>query len=769
VLPAALIQATIRFRLLIAAGASVAGVIPSHVAALAAGVTRAMFLSKTKIVLAVLFAVSLIAAEAEPPRRERSPRRARVAEPQPPNREAKPSQGAGKENNDAIAYRGRILGPDGKPVAGANVYYHFITDEEEPLPVRTTTDSQGRLSFTLTPKDVPLSADAITFDPFKSGAVVVKADGLTFAWRAAAGKSGELNLQLSRDDVPLEGRILDLQGKPLAGLRVAALNAAAPDQGDLSPFVKALESGKPFYEARHTHLPNILFNRNSGRPVTALLPATTTDADGRFRLRGFAREQLVDLRVEGPAIATQHLLVLTRARAAGSAQVRTPPGSKDQPRVVVFWNGFDHAMSPGLTVVGTVRDRSSGRAIPRAVVDGFSFPEGTTLVARWRGPATVADDQGRYQLTGLPRGKENGIYIRPPRDQAYLPDAKQVPSSETLAQATVDVALNPGVWVDVTATDKGTGKPVLGYITYGVFPEKGDTEPRFHNPYSNLMSIYTNGTFRFVAVPAKALVVFRAGRDEYPIAREAFTNPRPSNVPSGFEAFATINPKPGDEPVKVAFTLSAERVVKGTLIGPDGQPLIGALAAGLGHDWFNGGLPCSTAEFTAVGLDPARPRLLCFVHVKKKLAGSVVVRGDEKTPVTVKLQPWGTVSGRLLDGNGKPIKNASLAFIPVPIGKPDQPRPLDTGLHVIFREPDAPLWTDAEGRFRVERLIPGLKYNLALTDGTVDFTPAALLGPEGAMDLTKIKWAGLAFSNLVLRPGETKNLGDVKLQPFPKK
>jgi RNA polymerase sigma factor (sigma-70 family) len=781
-LPRALAQAAVRSGLLVAAGESAGGVIPARVAALAAGVARGMFLTKTKIALAALLAVSLFAAgagvlahhalaarEAEPPRPAESPRRARVAELQPPKQAARPSQDVGEDDPDAVSYRGRVLDPDGKPVAGAKVYYHFITREDEPIPVRTATDSQGRFSFTLTRKDVPLSADAIQADPRKIGQVIVKADGFTFAWRTATGKAEELNLQLGQDEAPMEGRMVDLQGKPLAGLRVSTLSVFAPEKGDLSAFVKALESGESLYQAVWPHVPNYLRNPIIGRSLAGFLPVTTTDADGRFRLRGFARERLVELRVEGPAIETQDLFVVTRARPAGSARMLNPARIKDlpifgpDPRVLVFWNGFDHAIAPGQTVVGTVRDRTTGRAIPRAIVESYALA-GTRL-SQNTSYSTAADDQGRYRFTGLPRGKGNRIRIRPPRDQAYIPIVKNVPPSETFAQATVDVSLSPGVWVDVTAADKSTGKPVPGYVSYFVLPEKWDAESRFSAPYAdaydNMMAIRNDGTFRFVAVPGKAVVAFRTDWSKYPIAREAATIRLPSGLaPSNFQAFTAIHPKRGDDPVKVAFTLSAERVVKGTLIDPDGQPLAGALAAGLRHDWLtDGDWPLSTAEFTVLGLDPARPRLLCFVHPDRKLAGSVVVRGDEQNPVTVRLQPWGTVSGRLLDANGKPIKNARLAFVSVPVGKPDLPRPLDTGLHVIYRsayEPSQDPQTDAEGRFRIERIVPGLKYNLARYD------------PDGAVDFAEIKWTGLAFSNLVLKPGETKDLGDARLQPFPK-
>jgi RNA polymerase sigma factor (sigma-70 family) len=57
-----LVNATVRFGLSVAAGGPAAAAIPSHVAALAAGVTRTMFMTKARIATAVLLAVGLIVA-----------------------------------------------------------------------------------------------------------------------------------------------------------------------------------------------------------------------------------------------------------------------------------------------------------------------------------------------------------------------------------------------------------------------------------------------------------------------------------------------------------------------------------------------------------------------------------------------------------------------------------------------------------------------------------------------------------------------------------
>src|SRR5262249_3680257 len=202
--------------------------------------------------------------------------------------------------------------------------------------------------------------------------------------------------------------------------------------------------------------------------------------EGRVGLGGVARERLVEVCMEGNGIETQQVYVLTRARPSGAARVLIPAQSKDpyyyghDRPVLVFWNGFDHAVAPGQTVTGTVRDECTSRPIPGATVESYSLV-GTNL-AQHTIYSTVADDQGRYQVTGLPRGKGNRMRIRPPKDQAYLPVVKPVPAAEPFAKATVDVALTPGVWVDLTVTDKETGKPVPGYVSYFVLPEKWDEE-----------------------------------------------------------------------------------------------------------------------------------------------------------------------------------------------------------------------------------------------------------------------------------------------------
>jgi RNA polymerase sigma factor (sigma-70 family) len=117
--PAALARATIRFGLSVAAGEPAAAAIPSHIAALAAGVTRAMFLSKTKIASVLVLMSGLLAGAALLAQQTLPPTNA----DKPAVPAAKPGAPAVERKADgSFTYRGRVLGPDGKPFAGAKVY-----------------------------------------------------------------------------------------------------------------------------------------------------------------------------------------------------------------------------------------------------------------------------------------------------------------------------------------------------------------------------------------------------------------------------------------------------------------------------------------------------------------------------------------------------------------------------------------------------------------------------------------------------------------------
>src|SRR5262249_2869100 len=125
---AALADATLRSVLKMAAGGGiVAGVVSAPVAALVQGATKTMFSTKAKIATALLLALPRgpaplgvggpRAATADPQVVQQSQEeKSKAQDNQPPGTQPRPA------NEETCEVRGRVLDPEGKPVAGAKLF-----------------------------------------------------------------------------------------------------------------------------------------------------------------------------------------------------------------------------------------------------------------------------------------------------------------------------------------------------------------------------------------------------------------------------------------------------------------------------------------------------------------------------------------------------------------------------------------------------------------------------------------------------------------------
>jgi hypothetical protein len=173
--------------------------------------------------------------------------------------------------------------------------------------------------------------------------------------------------------------------------------------------------------------------------------------------------------------------------------------------------------------------------------------------------------------------------------------------------------------------------------------------------------------------------------------------------------------------------LDPGRLPRGTVVGPDGKPLAGARALGLNgfgalFNWAR--IPLQVADFAVYGLGDGEGREVRFMHAEKKLAGVLRVRGDDRGPFIVKLEPWGAVKGQLVSAKGKPQAGLLLRIDPSLPGSGKQ--------------------TDREGRFLIEGLAPDVPYKL------------------NAFHLEG-RWGANVFERLKLKAGETRDLGEVTL------
>jgi hypothetical protein len=122
----------------------------------------------------------------------------------------------------------------------------------------------------------------------------------------------------------------------------------------------------------------------------------------------------------------------------------------------------------------------------------------------------------------------------------------------------------------------------------------------------------------------------------------------------------------------------------------------------------------------------------------RKLAVVLKWSENDKLPAEVALRPSGSVKGRLLGEDGKP-----LAGVAVDLDYKDRPA---EEIHKIARA-FLQAVTGPDGSFTIEPVLPELPYQLSLKRGRKQFTPA-----------TK------PAAPLAVAPGETKDLGDIAVK-----
>jgi RNA polymerase sigma factor (sigma-70 family) len=727
--PAALAKAAVQAAVAFAAGQPAAALCSEQAASLVEGGLRTMFFSKVKTAAAVLLIAGLVVAAALAPRRTVADEAA--PSPKPPAVQAK---SPAARDSDSIAYSGRVLGPDGRPVAGARLYVTVAMGylrRPAPSPEYGRTGPDGRFRFT-----VPSAQFA---DQYTVVTATATGHGPGWVQVPAGGRRDDLTLRLVKDDVPITGQVVDLEGKPVRGATLTVMQINAAPGEDLGPWLRAAQDKKGLsLELEQRYL----------KPYTiALAPKVTTDAAGRFRLSGIGRDRLVWGRLDGPTIASQQLHILTRpGKPITLPHYKKGSPEDDDPGAATTYHGADfrYVAAPTKPIIGVVRDKDTNKPLA-----------GVTIRSQWRDingkfarvvdpeVSTPTDAGGRFRLTGMPKGDGYKILAIPRSDQPYVVTSQDVPDTPGLDPVTVDFALKRGVWITGKVTDKVTGQPVRGSVEYFSFysnPNLLRDHPGFIGtiPF-HTVGIKEDGSYRVVGLPGPGLVavLYHQGtylrapdrEDEYGTKKRTLnTAPFAITHPVNYNALAWVDPARGAESVKRDVTLDPGWALKATVLGPDGKPLAGARVLNLNSSrlwWGREGM--KTAEFTG-WFHPRRPRDLVLRHPEKGLVGVAQPPKENGGSVTVRMGPGATVTGRLIDADGKPQAGAELElrFRPPGLGGwygylPEQVR------------------TDRQGRFRVAALLPDYEFRLSSDQGELSFRPP--------------------------RSGQAKDLGDVRMKP----
>ena len=664
------------------------------------------------------------------------PRMTAATQKQSPIEAAKAASPAQERRSDGLVeMSGRVIDPHGKPVAGAKVFVGVRFGTKWPdtgQSLQAVTESEGRFRFTIEGKE--LEPDRGEGGPSQENRIIgALAPGFGPGWVRISPENSrrELTIPLRADDVPISGRLTNLEGRPIRGVRVEALCVCAlPD--DLLQKLKD-NRGKSNSQLWGEMRDALILGRRGP------LPSTLTDDDGRFQLRGVGRDRLILLTLEGPSIALTFAQVLTTSDSRFEPVLLPSDGSGEQK---ILGPRFEIIAPPGRVITGIVRDHDSTLPLP-----------GVQIQSSWPGGVTT-DTHGHYQLTGQPRTAENTIAVELP-GQPYLKVVKTLTDSPGLGPITLDLTLKKGIWIEGRVTDKKSGKPVRGVVRYYPLASNRALAAApgysvFDNNVSDEAEFPTDadGRFRAVGLTGPGLLAVRALEPDY-IASSSVSPELAAKVanPDIFRAFmhnfhALFPIDPPAEPGSFYGELMLEpgRKQRIDVVGPEGQPLAGTIALGL--DWSTAPKAQGQAQFDYVHPNPGKPETVLVLHQGLHLGGFIDVRGEEQEPLKVRLRPTGKVIGRLVDEEGRPRPEVHLSLC-------YERRDSRTG-DCLF-EVDNQIMTDREGRFSIDSLVAGLGYQLqAIKPNVRNYS----LRGEGY--LHSPVWT--------VKAGETQDWGDIQVK-----
>ena len=194
--------------------------------------------------------------------------------------------------------------------------------------------------------------------------------------------------------MPITGRIVDLEGQPVAGVVVKVGS------------VLYAKNGRPDAVARRSQERRAAVDREQARRWIATDPEktmrqATTDKDGRFRLDGFGADRVVGLELQGGTIAYTTIDVATRKMdpiPARAFRTCTGRGTK-----TIYGADFTYTATPSRPIEGDREGRQDGSA-----ARGRRDPQLPVRRVELRRHHDLEDQdrpQGRFRLAGLPKGK----------------------------------------------------------------------------------------------------------------------------------------------------------------------------------------------------------------------------------------------------------------------------------------------------------------------------------------------------------------------------
>ncbi|HEX6202470.1 MAG TPA: carboxypeptidase-like regulatory domain-containing protein, partial [Thermoanaerobaculia bacterium] len=623
-----------------------------------------------------------------------------------------PVAGAGRPGFDVTLVRGTrahglVFSTDGRPLAGAVarlVPVRHATPRRGPQPprrtgddsaeLRGTTDADGRFAVEhLLPGRYDLLVTASGHAPLRVPGVEVP----------APPEDGDLGTVSLEPGAEITGRVVDAEGRPLAGVEIRRFERdalygrlALPGADEAAPLTTAEDGRFVIADLAAGAVVDLMFDAPgytqetvSGvtappeRPLTVELTATAIVA-GRVvdgfgdGLAGITVQAMPDEAGPGGRRRFDARVAFARTDDDGRFEIENvPPGAV---RLAASGGGFRPGEASGIELApGERRDgvrielQRGGTLVGRVLApDGQPLPNALVQVSAnllWGGIEGRTDGDGRYRLPGLPEGV---LQVRAEHSD-FVATIREITAGEGEIQ--LDLQLGAGHRVSGRVVDAG-GAPIAGArVMLGGQMVRGLLRPA---------TTRADGSFELDGV-APGLWQLSAAKEGWVQAEE----------PLRLEI---------DGPVAgVELRLTAGAAVVGHVRGVD-LAEIGRLrvAAGAEDRAPGGDTRIGTVDYEGGyrvdGLTPGRWRVMAILGEGEGMASGVVelAAGQQEARLDLEMAGDLVLSGRVTLG-GRPLSGSEVSL---------------TGRdHVSFARGR----TGADGRFRIARLERG-RYELSVHD-----------------------------------------------------
>jgi hypothetical protein len=374
-----------------------------------------------------------------------------------------------------------------------------------------------------------------------------------------------------------------------------------------------------------------------------------TGADGSFVLGGLPPEVRLNLRLSHDRFLPREVYAATTDRP--------------QPKVAGDPNGAGQftEQEPVHTGTFTVRLERGYRLRARVIFADTRKPVAhAPWVFHYYPPDHAADAESRFVLNELTPGK-HWVTVYPPDGSEYLGASAEVEIPADRREVEHTFELRRGVPVSGRVMDEKTGQGVAG-VTLVYLQEMAGRR----GPWSDVREVKTDKQGRFrLAVPQGRGELFLTEAPTGYTGIDVATGGSITEASSKFRRAVDISA--GKAVAGMQLTVGRGLVICGRVIGPDDKP---AKTVTIQTRRFSGqnsyrDLPETTAaegKFELGGLGTNDHLEMIFRDRPRQLAARLSISPaeakDNRLNVEVKLHPLVKASGRVVDGDGKPVSGA---------------------------------------------------------------------------------------------------------------